>query len=326
MSFAATGTKLTLKTPADYNLARDVCSYGYFLLAPNHWDVNTQTLITTLHLQGGPASCRLSQDASRPSAEASPVRARFDRSLTRAEQLQAREALSRMLRLDESAEQLGAFHKVDPRWKASGRGRLFRSATLFEDVVKTVTSCNVAWPSTVNMNRRLCEVCGHKSAAGHFAFPTPARLARTRPATLRARCRVGYRDVRLVELAKLFARGKIDEPWLESAQTPDDQVFAFLITLPGVGPYAAGNIMQLLGRYSRLALDSESVRHGKTVLNMSGEERAIMKRMDAHYGQFGEHRFRSYWFELWAWYESKRGPSHLWDREKVGSSFTAAQF
>ena len=81
MSFAATGTKLTLKTPADYNLARDVCSYGYFLLAPNHWDVNTQTLITTLHLQGGPASCRLSQDASRPSAEASPVRARFDRSL-----------------------------------------------------------------------------------------------------------------------------------------------------------------------------------------------------------------------------------------------------
>ena len=77
-----------------------------------------------------------------------------------------------------------------------------RSPTFFEDVIKTVTSCNVTWPSTVVMNIRLCEVVGRGGA-----FPTPRRLARTRPATLRARCRVGYRDQRIIELSRMFASG-----------------------------------------------------------------------------------------------------------------------
>ena len=50
----------------------------------------------------------------------------------------------------------------------------------------------------------------------------------------------------------------------------------------------------------------------------------IMKRVGAHFAPFGKHAFRSYWFELWAFYESKRGPSHTWERETTGKSFTAA--
>ena len=33
-----------------------------------------------------------------------------------------------------------------------------------------------------------------------------------------------------------------------------------------------------------------------------------MKRLHKHYDPFSEHKFRAYWFELWAFYESKRGP------------------
>ncbi len=312
-----------MKVPEDFRLARDVCSYGYFLLAPHHWLVNEQAQVTCLHLDDGPAGCKVTQPNEK---NGSDLRIRFDRRLSRTEQSTARAQLSRMLRLDETKADVRAFHKVDPRWKRSGRARLMRSPTLFEDVVKTVTSCNVAWPSTINMNRRLCEVCGRRSASGLYSFPTAKRIARTRAGTLRARCRVGYRDQRLVDLAKLFVKGAINEAWLESPDTSDDDAFAFLLTLPGIGPYAAGNIMQLLGRYSRLALDTESVRHGKTVLGMTGTDRATLKRLEKHYAQFGEHRFRSYWFEIWEWYESKRGPAHLWDRDQVGSSFTASQF
>lgn len=315
-------TTLSLRVPDDYYLARDVCSYGYFLLAPHHWLVNEQAQVTCLHLEDGAAGCKISQPIGKKGA---PLKARFDRRLIRSEQLTARARLTRMLRLDESRAEVRAFHAVDPRWKRSGRARLMRSPTLFEDVVKTVTSCNVTWPSTINMNRRLCEVCGRRSASGLWSFPTAQQLARTRPGTLRARCRVGYRDQRLVELAKRFVRGEVDEQWLESPTTSDEEAFGFLLTLPGIGPYAAGNIMQLLGRYSRLALDTESVRHAKTVLGMTGTDRAILKRLEKHYAPFGEHRFRSYWFELWEWYEGKRGPAHLWDREEVGSSFTASQ-
>lgn len=34
---------LRLAVPDDYLLHRDCCSYGYFLLHPNHWDVKSHT-------------------------------------------------------------------------------------------------------------------------------------------------------------------------------------------------------------------------------------------------------------------------------------------
>jgi len=315
------GTRLTIQTPADYVLSRDVCSYGYFVLAPNYWDVAAQRLHRALALDEGGASCVIEQTGDKGSA----LRVRFDRALSRPEQAKARSQISRMLRLDEDHQSLKAFHRIDPRWRRSGRGRLFRSPTLFEDVIKTVTSCNVAWPSTVNMNKRLCQSLGEKCEGSH-AFPTAKKMSRTRPGTLRGRCRVGYRDVRMVELAKLFVRGDIDESWLCDPLTGDDDVFTFLVTLPGIGPYSAGNIMQLLGRYSRLALDTESVRHGKTILAMSGTDAQIMKKVGAHFDKFGEHKFRSYWFELWRFYEKKAGPSHTWEREETATAFTASNF
>ncbi|MEL7474102.1 MAG: hypothetical protein AAGK04_12360, partial [Planctomycetota bacterium] len=114
--------------------------------------------------------------------------------------------------------------------------------------------------------------------------------------------------------------------WCEDPGTSDDELRAFLVSLPGIGPYAAANIMQLLGRYSDIPHDTESIRHGKAILGLEGTDRQITRAMDAHYEPFGAHKFRSYWFELWEFYESKRGPAEDWDREEVGSTFTAAQF
>lgn len=313
------GSTLMIPTPPGFDLARDVCSYGYFLLEPNHWDPDARTLTRVFSFDAGVAAAVIDH---RPSGD---LRVRFDRTLARAEQPAARAQIARMLCLGTPKDDISEFHAIDPRWKKSGRARLFRSPTLFEDVIKTVTSCNVAWPSTITMNRRLCEVLGDKSASGARAFPTPAKLARVKPETLRARCRVGYRDTRMIELARLFRTGAIDEAWLADPATDDDAAFVFLKGLPGIGPYAAGNIMQLLGRYSRLALDTESLRHARTVLGMEGTDADLMKRLAAHYEPFGRHRFRSYWFELWDFYESKRGPAHTWDKHTTGKTFTAAQ-
>ena len=106
----------------------------------------------------------------------------------------------------------------------------------------------------------------------------------------------------------------------------NDAFYSSLLELPGVGPYAAANILQLLGRYSHLPLDTESVRHGRTVLGFKGAPARIMKRVHTHYEPFGGHRFRSYWFELWDFYERKRGRAWTWERETTGKTFTASQF
>ncbi len=295
------GSRLNIAAPADFVLARDVCSYGYFRLAPDRWDPITKTLATVLGLADGPASCTIAQ------SEPGRVSVIFERTLSRAEQATARAQISRMLRLHESEADLAAFHAVDPRWASSGRGRIFRSPTLFQDMIRTVTSCNVTWSGTVGMNERLCQVLGKGGA-----FPTAHRMARTRPGTLRGRCRVGYRDSRMIELAKMFVRGAIDESWLEDNTVADDEIYRFLLTLPGIGPYAASNMMQLLGRYAMLAVDSETLSHGRKTLGFEGEDTAVIKAVQAHYEPFGAHRFRSYWFEKWCVYEEAEGPAHAW--------------
>lgn len=321
---------LRLTPPTDYLLARDLCSYGYFHLAPNHWDPRALTYTTTLELDGAAVTLTITQSKSPatatppakfnphhsgPGTPGSPLVVKADRTLTSAQASTAKAALTRILRLDEDAAHLAAFHAVDPRFARSGRGRLMRSATLFEDILKTVTSCNVTWPGTVNMNAKLSRVFGKKSPSGRYTYPTAARLARAHPATLRARCGVGYRDVRIVELARLFASKKTYPTWIEDLNLADDALFKRLVELPGVGPYAAANIMQLLGRYGRLPCDSETLRHGKNVLGFKGGQRQVLKQVSAHYAPFGAHVFRSYWFELWQRYEQSKGPSWTWTRD-----------
>ena len=305
-------SRLTIKAPSDYVFKRDVCSYGYFLLMPNVWSPTAETLTRPLHLEGGGATFVISQKAGK----GSDLIAKADRALSRAESAEAKRRIRRMLSLDDDG--VRAFHTIDPRWKRSGRGRLFRSPTLFEDIIKTVTSCNVAWTSTIRMNERFCEVINP-------AFPTDRQLARRKPGTIRARCGVGYRDARMVELAKMSVRGEIDEAWYEDPNTSDEDIHEALLLLPGIGPYAAANVMQLLGRYSHVPCDTETVRHAKSVLGMSGTDRQIEKKIRAHYEPFGEHKFRSYWFELWDFYEEKRGKSWTWDPKTTGKSFTASK-
>lgn len=306
---------LTLTVPEDFELARDLCSYGYFLLAPNRWIPGERVFQRAFDLGERAVRVILAQPRGRGAA----LRAETESSIRARERAELEKQVRRMLRLEMTALEVRAFHRVDPRWKESGRGRLFRSPTLFEDIIKTVTSCNVTWPGTVGMNLRLCEVLG---AGG--GFPGADRIAARRPAFLRTRCRVGYRDARLVELARLYRRGAINEAALEDPSTPDDAVRDALLELPGIGPYAAANIMQLLGRYGHLPLDTESVRHGRAVLGYRGTSAQVMKKVREHFAPFGRFAFLSYWLELWAFYEGRHGPSHLWERDSTGRLFTAA--
>lgn len=304
---------LRITPPGDYLFRRDVCSYGYFLLPPNVWNPAAHTLSRPFLLSNGRVHARLTQPGGAPGAA---IVVRLDRAVTPGERAEVRRLVARMLNLDDGG--VAEFHRVDPRWKKSGRGRLFRSPTFFEDLIKTVTSCNVAWPSTIGMNRRLCEVI-------EPAFPRAEDLARRRPQTLRSRCGVGYRDARIIELARMTIRGDIDPDWFENPSTDDLDAHKALLALPGVGPYAAGNMMMLLGRYGFLAIDTESVRHGRAVLGFEGTDRAVEKSLREHYERFGPHRFRSYWFELWADYERRHGEAWTWEPRTTGRQFTAAK-
>jgi 3-methyladenine DNA glycosylase/8-oxoguanine DNA glycosylase len=172
-----------------------------------------------------------------------------------------------VLRLDEDLSEFYALVVEDPAlaWAVDGAGRMIRSPTVFEDVVKTICTTNCAWSATERMVGALVEHLGEPAVgAAHSgpygrAFPTPAAMADAGDDFYRDVARAGYRGAYLRALATSVAEGTVDLEELARAtreELPDDEVAARLVALPGVGPYAAAHVMMLLGRYSRLILDS----------------------------------------------------------------------
>jgi N-glycosylase/DNA lyase len=164
-----------------------------------------------------------------------------------------------MLRLDDD---LSTFYAVaaeddDLAWAASGAGRMLRSPTVFEDVVKTVCTTNCSWALTTKMTTALVEHLGDPAPDGRRAFPSAEAMAAADEAFYREIARSGYRAPYLRALARSVATGEVDLEALTDPELPDDEVAAQLLALPGIGPYGAAHVMLTsLGRYSRLVLDS----------------------------------------------------------------------
>jgi 3-methyladenine DNA glycosylase/8-oxoguanine DNA glycosylase len=172
-----------------------------------------------------------------------------------------------ILRLDEDLSGFYDLAASDPEleWASGGAGRMVRSPTVFEDVVKTICTTNCAWSATERMVGALVTHLGEAAPAapanGPYgrAFPTPAAMAAADEEFYRDIVRAGYRGRYLRELAASVADGTVELEELAQAtpeELSDDEVYKRLLALPGVGPYAAAQIMMLLGRYSRLILDS----------------------------------------------------------------------
>jgi N-glycosylase/DNA lyase len=139
---------------------------------------------------------------------------------------------------------------------------MIRSPTVFDDVVKTICTTNCAWSATERMVGALVGELGAAApgapADGPYgrAFPTPAAMAEASEDFYRDVARAGYRGAYLRSLATSVADGSVDLEALTDPELPEPEVEERLLALPGVGPYAAAHIMMMLGRYSRLILDS----------------------------------------------------------------------
>jgi N-glycosylase/DNA lyase len=175
------------------------------------------------------------------------------------------DAVRRVLRMDQDLSGFYADCLADPdlAWAATGAGRMLRSPSVFEDVVKTICTTNCTWTATVRMVNALVGELGEPAVGGEGplanAFPTPERMAEAPESFYRETVRAGYRGAYLASLARSVAGGDLDLEALGAttrAELPDEDLEAALLALPGVGPYAAAHIMMTVGRHSRLILDS----------------------------------------------------------------------
>ena len=255
--------RLALETPGGepVDLWRTLISHGFAGLAPTELDEAGRTLALTVRVpRGRPRRVRISEGGA-GRARIEVLGPRPGPTVIRA----VLDAVARVLRLDQDLSPFYLQAKDDPElaWAATGAGRMLRSPTVFEDVVKTVCTTNCAWGATVRMVNALVTHLGEPALGGDGplsnAFPTPAAMAAAPESFYRDVVRAGYRGAYLIALARSVDDGSLDlESWADlTAETmPDEELEVALLALPGVGPYAAAHIMMTLGRHSRLILDS----------------------------------------------------------------------
>jgi 3-methyladenine DNA glycosylase/8-oxoguanine DNA glycosylase len=299
---------LSARPPFSFRAVAD--SHGWRQLAPFSGDADGLSYITrlssgrvtVLHLAAAPDGAQIE------SADA----------LTDDEQAEIAMMAGWMLALDQdlSAFYAAAQHESKLAQVAErAQGRLLRSPTLFEDVVKTILTTNTTWTGTIRMVQALVDLFGDpldNVSSGPFrdllsgplstepvrrAFPLPKSIAQADVETLRQEARLGYRAPYVLELAQRVDSGALDLEALKTAELPTGELRKRLRAIKGVGPYAVANLLMLLGHYDAIPIDSWALTlvskewHGGAAIGPAEVEAAF-----AHWGQF---KGLAYWF--WDW-------------------------
>ena len=279
------------------DLWRTIVSHGVADLPPNRIDEEARTLETTVAvLRGRPQTVIVREGRGGKAAVTGPAGKRSEAVL---------DGVRHMLRIDEDLSEFYALAAEDPdlAWVTQGAGRLMRSQTVYEDVVKTICTTNTAWGGTVRMVSAIVEHLGEPAVGGPgegpfgYAFPSPAAMAAAPESFYRDVARTGYRGAYLRSLAESVASGETDLEELAVAdpeELPDDEVAARLLALPGVGPYAAAHIMMLIGRYSRLVLDSWTRPKYASLNGRKAKDTAIERR----FRRYGRYSGLAFWLFL----------------------------
>src|SRR5688500_5360394 len=258
--------KFSLSARPPFNFLSVVNSHGWRQLAPFSYDENTNTLFYVLRLSNG----RVIELKRRDGAEAKGVIVETEK-LDKTERKQVADKVTWMFGLDMDFSLFYAASRGEPklaRAKKRALGRVLRSPTLFEDVIKTILTTNTLWAATKNMTLRLVNEFGASTAGregldpplsamtSRKAFPTPEAIAASTPEYIREKIRVGYRASSIYDLAFQVASGKYELESLKTSTLPTLELRKELLTIIGVGPYAAANLLLLLGRFGFIPIVS----------------------------------------------------------------------
>ncbi|NJC97554.1 MAG: hypothetical protein C3F07_15335 [Anaerolineales bacterium] len=293
--------KFTLPARKPFNFTSVIDSHGWRQLAPFTYDEGTNTLGYTLRLSNARVIELKMSDAK------DGVSVETER-LNKTERSEAAEAVAWMFGLDMDFSAFYAASRAEPklaRAKKQSLGRVLRSPTLFEDVIKTILTTNTLWGATQNMTRKLVDefgvalggATGRNVDEAPKSFPTPEAIAASDPDTLKEKIRVGYRAPAIHELAVRVASGKYDLEALKTCDLPTLELRKELLTINGVGPYAAANLLLILGRSDFIPIDSWALKlvshewyRGKPVTS---------KEVEKRFEKWGEYKGLAFWF--WDW-------------------------
>ena len=287
--------KLNLPARKPFNFLSVVNSHGWVQLAPFRYDESRQVLSYTDRLSNGRVIDQ--QITETPKGITVEIKGR----LGKAEQKEITNKVSWMFGLDQD---FNAFYKTarkEPKLSRAqklARGRVLRSPTFFEDVLKTILTTNTLWAATKRMNLNLIATYGDPLSGSEFrTFPSPARIAASTPEALRADIRVGYRAPYIHELAVRVASGELDLESYKTSGLPTLDLRKELMQIAGVGPYAAANLLMILGRSDFIPIDSYAMK--MVSLEWYKGKPVTAKQVEKRFKKWGAFKGLAFWF--WDW-------------------------
>ena len=285
--------EITIATPREFSFKRTVISHGWCELLPFQLDRENWRLTRTLDLEDAkPVTITI-----RATKRALVISA--SRRLSQAAIKKVIADVRHMLRLDDNVVDFYRLMAADADFSwipTEGAGRLLRSPTVFEDLVKMICTTNCSWALTQKMVTGLVENLGREETNGQRTFPTPEAMALMPLKFYVNEVRAGYRSEYLKLLADRVASGALDvEGWLTSP-LPTVELIKQMRDVKGVGPYAAENVLKLLGRYDGLALDSWTRAKFFSVRNNG--RKTTDKKIERYYSRFKEWRGLALWCDM----------------------------
>ena len=279
-----------IEIPPTFSFRHTVYSHGWSDLLPFELDAENWRLSYVFKGESGSVPVTISDAGGRLKVE-------FEREDDEADRIL--EQIAHILRLDEPLEDFYGLTNKHERLAWVGEvnaGRLLRSPTVFEDLVKTMCTTNCSWGLTKKMVANMVESLGEPAADGRRAFPTVEALAGVSEGFFRDEIRAGYRSPYFAELADAVASGRIDpESWLIS-ELPTVELKKEIKSIKGIGDYAAENLLKLLGRYDGLALDSWL--RAQFYKKHNREKPCPDKKIETHYKKFGEWKGLAIWCDM----------------------------
>jgi len=287
-------------TPALFDFEATATAHGWAALQPFEWDRATATLRRVQQLSTGPVVAMQMQAKHQAPNHAVRLRAESAQPLTPTEEAEIRQAARRMFRLDEDLNQFYQLNAQMNGWQLHlkpGGGRLLRCPTLFEDMLYTLCTTNIAWSGTKRMVAQLVATLGQPvpGKGQGRAFPLPQAIAEAGPEFLKRETGLGYRSEYVWELASAVAQGQLDLSNFEDPHRPTDELRKALLNIKGFGNYATATILMLLGRYEHLAIDSE-MRAFVSKKYYNGQP-ATEAQIQAIYEPWGRWKSLAYWFD-----------------------------
>ncbi len=282
---------LFLETPSNFDFKRTVLSHGWCELRPFEFDQENWILSAVLKTNK-PVSAQISEAENQLKIEV------FDKTDEQSEAKIKRD-VAHIFRFDDDLQDFYKIIKSEKNlaWVAKqNAGRMLRSTTVFEDLVKTICTTNCSWALTKIMVTNLVEKLGEVATDGKKLFPTAEAMAKMPIEFYREEIRSGYRAPYFKELAEKIAEGKLEvENWLHTDLSTKD-LKKEMKQVKGVGDYAAENLLKLLGRYDGLALDSWL--RGQFYKKHNGGNVCDDTQIQLYYERFGKWRGLVMWCDM----------------------------